>query len=97
MAAQGLGLFGNMPPIPQQENLVNLKLLKSAAPLVAKAVEEEETMFLNTAMSMIKKDPYLRIKMGGDLMTSSTNLAKMLRSQVEATWLERRTMVSCRI
>lgn len=89
--AQGLGLFGNMPALPQQETLVNLKLLKEVSPELFNEIGQEETLFLKAATSMIKGDAYLRIKLGGDLMTASMNLAKILRSQVEQVWLERRT------
>ena len=78
-----LNIFGNTEDIPSSSSLVSLRLLKDANPDAFGTLAREETRFLSSAMSLVRNDPLLKLKMGGDTLTASVNLAKLLRERAE--------------
>lgn len=64
-------------------NLVSLRLLKEANQEAFGEIAKEETRFLASAMAIVKMDPLIRMKLGGDKLTASVNLARMLRERAE--------------
>ena len=78
-----LNIFGNTEDIPSSSSLVSLRLLKDANPKAFGTLAQEETRFLASAMSLVRNDPLLKLKMGGDTLTASVNLAKLLRERAE--------------
>ena len=78
-----LNIFGNTEDIPSSSSLVSLRLLRDANNEAFGDLAREETRFLSSAMSLVRNDPLLKLKMGGDTLTASTNLAKLLRERAE--------------
>ena len=85
-----LNIFGNTEDIPSSSSLVSLRLLKDANPEAFGTLAKEETRFLASAMSLVRNDPLLKLKMGGDTLTASVNLAKLLRQRAEKKHFDQR-------
>ena len=87
---QFLNIFGNTESIPSSSSLVSLRLLSQANPEAFQDLAKEETRFLASAMSLIRSDPLLKLKLGGDTLTASVNLSKILRERAERAHYEKR-------
>lgn len=79
----GLGIYGSLQGQPPVETLLSLRLLKDANKEAFEDLAREETKFLSASLALVKNDPLLRLKMGGDVLTSSLNLAKQLKVHAE--------------
>lgn len=79
----GLGIYGNLQGQPPVETLLSLRLLKDANRGAFEDLAKEETKFLTASLALVKNDPLLRLKMGGDVLTASLNLAKQLKVHAE--------------
>ena len=93
--APALGIFGNSPAVPSSDLLIALRLLKDAAGVgpgqqAFQQLAVDELKWLNAGLAMVKSDPFLRIKMGGDNLTAAVNLAGILRSRAEAVHFQAR-------
>ena len=86
MAGQGsvgLGLYGSLQGTPPVETLLSLRLLKDTNQELFQDLAKEETKFLTSAISLVRNDPLLRLKFGGDVLTASLNLSKQLKLHAE--------------
>ena len=88
--SDGLNLFGNASDIPDSQTLISLRLLEKTNPDLFQKLARQETRFLQTAIYSVEADPLLKLKLGGDTLTASMNLAKILRSRVEKQALDKR-------
>ena len=83
-------IFGNTESIPSSSSLVSLRLLRDANPEAFSDLAKEETRFLASAMALVRNDPLLKLKLGGDTLTASVNLSKILRERAERQHYESR-------
>ena len=85
-----LNLFGNSPTTPDANTLISLKLLSETNPAAFKQLANDSTRWLAGAIALIKKDPYLKVKLGGNLLQSSMMLADILKANAERVHFEDR-------
>ena len=81
--SMGLGLYGSLQGTPPVETLLSLRLLKDSNETLFKELAREETKFLTGAIALVRNDPMLRLKFGGDVLTASLNLSKQLKVHAE--------------
>ena len=79
----GLGIYGNLSGTPPIETLLSLRLLKDADPQSFQDLSKNETRFVSASLALIKNDPLLRLKLGGDVLTATLNLSKQLKAHCE--------------
>ena len=78
-----LNLVGNSPIAPSAPSLIALKLLASTNEHAFKGLREDQTKWLASATALVREDPYLRISLGGDLLTASVAVADLLKKRAE--------------
>lgn len=76
-------VFGQTESIPSQQTLVSLKLLKEANRPMFEHLMRHEARFLTTAVQAVSNNEFLKMKLGGDVLTASVNLSRLLRSRAE--------------
>ena len=77
-----LNLVGNSPIAPAP-SFIALKLLASTNEYAFKGLLEDQTKWLASATALVREDPYLRISLGGDLLTASVAVADLLKKRAE--------------
>lgn len=75
-------LYAHESTIPNINSLVSLKMLKDADPAFGPLMHEE-TKWLKAGLSVLRNDPYLRLKMGGDGISAAMKMAGVLKARAE--------------
>ena len=83
-------LFGNQATTPDANTLLSLKLLADTNKNAFQLLAGESTKFLASSLALIRADPYLKVKLGGNLLQSSMMLADILKNYVEKKHFEER-------
>ena len=83
-------LFGNTPIAPNASTILGYKLLAETNPEAFRQLASNSTKWLATSLALLKKDPWLRTKLGPDLLQGSLVLAEALRANTEKVHMERR-------
>ena len=78
-----LNLYGNAPVAPSAPSLLALKLLASTNNKAFEGLMEDQTKWLAAATALVRNDPYLRVSLGGDLLSASVTVADLLKKRAE--------------
>ena len=78
-----LNMYGNSPVAPSAPSLLALKLLASTNDKAFEGLLEEQTKWLAAATALVRNDPYLRLSLGGDLLSASVAVADILKKRAE--------------
>ena len=76
-------LFGDEPAVPDANELLSLKILKDANPESFKGIAAEETKWIALALGLLRRDPYLQIRLKGKGIRSAMKLANHLKRKAE--------------
>ena len=76
-------LFGDEPAVPDANELLSLKILKDANPESFKGIAAEETKWIALALGLLRRDPYLQIRLKGKGIRSAMKLASHLKRKAE--------------
>ena len=87
---QVFSLFNKQPAVPSSDLLIALRLLRDADTDTFAEIAKDELRWLKAGMALVKQDPFLRIKLGGDNLSSAVTLAGILRGKAESQHIERR-------
>ena len=85
----GFSLFGTGNIIPDASVLLSLKLLGEQDPIY-NHIAKEQTKWLSMAVIILRKDPFLKMKLGGSILEASSKLAVILRQRAEERNIQRR-------
>lgn len=85
-----LNLFDLEPAVPDANTLLSLKLLKEANPDAFTGLAQESTQWLASALALVRSDPFLRVKFGGDNINAAMQLAPIIKQRVEEKHIQAR-------
>ena len=86
-----MSLFGDTPGNPDMNTLLSLKLLgETGDKEINKALAQEQTRFLTSALALLKTDTFLRLKFGGAGLKEAMKLAEILKKRANEKHLEKR-------
>lgn len=89
-AGHPLNLFDLEPAVPDANTLLSLKLLKEADPDAFAGLAQESVRWLALGLSLVRSDPFLRVKFGGDNINAAMQLAPILKRRVEEKHVQAR-------
>ena len=78
-----LNLFQNEPAIPDANQLLSMKMLSQANPEAFGDLQKKSTLFLSSALGLLRNDDYLKIKYGGSNISAAMQLAPILKAKAE--------------
>lgn len=76
-------LFGDEPSIPDANELLSLKILKDANSKAFEGIAAEETKWIALSLGLLRKDPFLQIKLGGKGIRPAMKLAAHMKKKAE--------------
>lgn len=83
-------LFGDEPAVPDANELLSLKILKDANPESFTGIAAEETKWIALSLGLLRKDPYLQIRLKGKGIRSAMKLAAHLKRKAEQAHFDSR-------
>ena len=89
-AGHPLNLFDLESAVPDANTLLSLKLLKEANGKAFEGLAERSTIWLASALALLRKDKFLRIKFGGDNINAAMQLAPILKRRAEEKHIQAR-------
>lgn len=89
-AGLSLNLFDLEPAVPDANTLLSLKMLKDVDEATYGKLAKETTRFLSAGLALVRNDPFMRIKLGGDNITTAMRLAPILKQRVEEQHIQMR-------
>lgn len=83
-------LFGDEPAVPDANELLSLKILKDANPKSFEGIAAEETKWIALALGLLRRDPYLQIRLKGKGIRAAMKLATHLKRKAEQSHFDSR-------
>ena len=92
-----LGIHGGGSTVPSASSLISLSLLEKTNPHVFKKLASESTKWLSSALILLEKDPYMKVKFGSNLLEGAVALSEILKKDAEERHFKARLEEASRV